>query len=35
MFVGRIGPLAMAAAISLPVQRKGRFRYAHEDIIIG
>jgi trk system potassium uptake protein TrkH len=34
MFLGRVGPLALASAIALPEQR-GRFRYAHEDVIVG
>jgi len=34
MFLGRVGPLALASAIALPAQR-GRFRYAHEDVIVG
>lgn len=35
MIVGRIGPLAMTAAIALPIRHEVRFRYAHEDVIIG
>ena len=35
MFVGRVGPLALAAAIALPMRRSGRFRFAHEDVIVG
>jgi trk system potassium uptake protein TrkH len=35
MFIGRVGPLAMAAAIALPLRRTGRFRFAHEDVIVG
>jgi len=35
MFIGRVGPLALTAAIALPVRRELRFRYAHEDVIIG
>jgi trk system potassium uptake protein TrkH len=35
MFVGRVGPLALASAIALPMRRTGRFRYAHEDVIVG
>ncbi len=36
MYLGRIGPLTFAAAIALDSPpRKGEFRYAHEDVIIG
>jgi trk/ktr system potassium uptake protein len=35
MFLGRIGPLAFAAAITLPDRAAGRFRYAKEDVIVG
>lgn len=35
MFLGRIGPLALAAAIALPGRRATRFRYAREDVMIG
>jgi trk system potassium uptake protein TrkH len=35
MYVGRVGPLTLAAAISLRRLRTGRFRYAYEDVIIG
>jgi trk system potassium uptake protein TrkH len=35
MFIGRIGPLALTAAIALPMRHKSQFRYAHEDVIIG
>lgn len=35
MFIGRVGPLALAAAIALPMRRSGRFRFAHEDVIVG
>jgi hypothetical protein len=34
MFLGRVGPLALASAIALPSTR-GRFRFAHEDVIVG
>jgi len=34
MFAGRVGPLALAAAIAIrPVA--GRFRYAYEDVVVG
>jgi trk/ktr system potassium uptake protein len=35
MFLGRIGPLALGAAIMLPDRGPGRFRFAREDVIIG
>jgi len=35
MFLGRVGPLAFAAAISIPERRLGRFRFAHEDVNVG
>ena len=36
MYVGRVGPLALAAAISLKgLGDSGRFRYAYEDVVIG
>jgi trk system potassium uptake protein TrkH len=35
MYVGRVGPLTLAAAISLRRLHTGRFRYAYEDVIIG
>jgi trk system potassium uptake protein len=35
MYIGRVGPLTFAAAIALPRERAGAFRYAHEDVVIG
>jgi trk system potassium uptake protein TrkH len=35
MFLGRIGPLALGAAITLQERRPGRFRFAREDVIVG
>jgi trk system potassium uptake protein TrkH len=36
MYVGRVGPLTFAAAIALRRRtRRGEFRYAYEDVIIG
>jgi trk system potassium uptake protein TrkH len=37
MFVGRVGPLTFAAALALAAhrQRRDRFRYAHEDVVVG
>lgn len=35
MFVGRVGPLSFAAAVSKPVKSSSGFRYAYEDVMIG
>lgn len=35
MLVGRVGPLAAAAAIAAPERRRVQYRYAHEDVIVG
>jgi trk system potassium uptake protein len=36
MFVGRVGPLTLAAAIALGRRgRRGRFRFAYEDVVVG
>ncbi len=36
MYIGRVGPLSVAAAISLEdIVRSGGFRFAYEDVIIG
>jgi trk system potassium uptake protein TrkH len=36
MFLGRIGPLTLAASMALSGRRRRvRFRYAHEDVVIG
>ena len=35
MFVGRIGPLTAAAAVARKLRYADRFRYAHEDVIVG
>lgn len=35
MFLGRVGPLALAAAVVLPDRGPSRFRYARGDVIIG
>jgi trk/ktr system potassium uptake protein len=36
MYVGRVGPLALAAAVSVrPAAARSEFRYAYEDVIIG
>ncbi|HSJ23529.1 MAG TPA: potassium transporter TrkG [Longimicrobiales bacterium] len=35
MYIGRVGPLTFAAAIAMRPDRRGDFRYAHEDVVIG
>lgn len=36
MYLGRVGPLTLAAAVALrPPQRTSAFRYAHENVVIG
>ncbi len=35
MYVGRIGPLVIAAALARPAQVTGKFRYAYEEVAIG
>ncbi|HMO16975.1 MAG TPA: potassium transporter TrkG [Oligoflexia bacterium] len=35
MFIGRVGPLAFAAAIFTVSSRKKNFRYSYEDVIVG
>jgi trk system potassium uptake protein TrkH len=35
MFVGRVGPLAVAAALARRVSRAATIRYSYEDVIIG
>lgn len=36
MYVGRVGPLTFAAAIALRSREPiGKFRYAHEDVVVG
>ena len=36
MFVGRVGPLAFAAALAVAAHQRGpRFRYAYEDVVVG
>jgi trk system potassium uptake protein TrkH len=35
MFLGRVGPLTLAAAFVLRRPRKVRFRYAYEDVVVG
>lgn len=35
MFVGRVGPLSLAALLRSQFVRRGNFRYAHEDVVVG
>ena len=35
MFVGRVGPLSLAAILRLRLAQRGKFRLAHEDVIVG
>lgn len=35
MFLGRVGPLTLAAALLLRRQSRAEFRYAYEDVVIG
>ncbi len=35
MFVGRVGPLSLVAAMALAQGRRRDFRYAHEDVAVG
>lgn len=35
MFVGRTGPLALAAALMVRLSSRGQFRLAYEDVVVG
>ncbi len=35
MFLGRVGPLTLGAALARPVVRPARFRYAYEEVMVG
>lgn len=35
MFVGRVGPLSVAAALARPAQGASRIRYAYEEVVVG
>lgn len=35
MFLGRVGPLTLAAALIIRRSRKTHFRYAYEDVVVG
>jgi trk system potassium uptake protein len=35
MFLGRVGPLTLAAALVISRRRRTHFRYAYEDVVVG
>jgi trk system potassium uptake protein TrkH len=35
MFVGRVGPLSVAAVLRAQLAQRGKFRLAHEDVVVG
>ena len=35
MFVGRVGPLSLASALRVRLARRGKFRLAYEDVVVG
>jgi len=35
MFIGRVGPLTFAAALTIRRHRTPQFRYAYEDVVVG
>ncbi len=35
MFLGRVGPLTLAAALVISRRRRKSFRYAYEDVVVG
>jgi trk system potassium uptake protein TrkH len=35
MFIGRTGPLAIASALVVRLARRGSYRLAYEDVIVG
>jgi len=35
MYLGRVGPLAMAAALAVQARLPGKFRYAYEEVAVG
>lgn len=35
MFFGRVGPLTVAAALTIPQKGANEFRYANEDVVVG
>jgi trk system potassium uptake protein TrkH len=35
MFLGRVGPLALAAALAVRARAAGKFRYAYEEVAVG
>jgi trk system potassium uptake protein TrkH len=35
MYLGRVGPLAVAAALAVQARAPGKFRYAYEEVVVG
>jgi trk system potassium uptake protein len=35
MFLGRVGPLTLAAAIAIGQYQRSNFRYSYEDVVVG
>lgn len=35
MYFGRVGPLALAAALAVQARLPGKFRYAYEEVVVG
>lgn len=35
MFLGRVGPMALVTAFAVRGAKKAKFRYAHEDVLVG
>jgi trk system potassium uptake protein TrkH len=35
MFIGRVGPLSLAAAMAFAGERRARFRYAYDEVAVG
>jgi trk system potassium uptake protein len=35
MFAGRVGPIAIATALTVRLASKSRYRYAYEDVVVG
>jgi len=35
MFLGRVGPLTLTAALVIGRKKRAHFRYAYEDVVVG
>jgi trk system potassium uptake protein TrkH len=35
MFIGRVGPLSLAAAMTVARERRAAYRYAYDDVAVG